>query len=225
MSADILDYMDTPENKPLLALSESVEVKMLTKPKRAASARLISSITPIKGGGVGKNVWKLFKALFVLNIVVLFTLFFSWIILISTVAATPNINNKVLFVDRNAWGLGAATDGSLAYVTSNSDYGILDKFTYHISGDISDGFIARIVARPLDNVATTIDGLLFVNGMATDYTSDSIIERKQLGNSYIISCLEGSCGIPGTLIEIPMEQAIGEVAGIITISGIKSYVQ
>jgi hypothetical protein len=217
--------MDTPENKPLLALSESVEVKILTKPKRAASARLISSITPIKGGGVGKNVWKLFKALFVLNIVVLFTLFFSWIILISTVAATPSINDKVLFVDRNAWGLGAATDGSLAYVTSNSDYGILDKFMYHISGDISDGFIARIVARPLDNVATTIDGLLFVNGIATDYTSDNIIERKQLGNSYIISCLEGSCGIPGTLIEIPMEQAIGEVTGIITISGIKSYDQ
>jgi hypothetical protein len=215
--------MDTSESKPRLASGDSVETKILSKPRRAASARLIASVTPVKGEGFGKNIWKLTKAIFAFAIVVAFTLLFSWVILVSTVAATPNVNGKALFVDRNAWGLGAAPDKTLAYVTEFSDYGLINKFIYHVSGDISEGSVVVILARPLDTIATNIDGKLFINDVATSYTSDSIIERKQLGNSYVISCLEGSCGKPGGITEIPMEQAIGEVSGVITASGIKPY--
>lgn len=215
--------MDTSKNKPRLASDGDDTVRVLSKPRRGASARLVASISPVKGEGIARTIWKLTKALFAFTLAILFTISFSWVILVSTVAATPTVNNQVLFVDRNAWGLGAAPDGSLAYVTEFSDYGLINKFTYHISGEISEGSVVTIVARPLDTIATTAEGLLFVNGVATSYMSDNVIERKQLGNSYIISCLEGSCGTPGNLIEIPMEQAIGEITGIITASGLKPY--
>jgi hypothetical protein len=215
--------MQAPKNQPKLASSDDVSFAIGSKPKRKASDRLVSAIVPVKGDSIGTGLLKLLRALLSLMLAVFFTLFVSWIILVSTIAATPKLGDNYLFVDRNSWGLGSAKEGSVGYATSQNSFGLLDKLAYHITGSINNGSSVEIVAGPLDVISYNTEGTLTINGVPTIYQSDKNIDRKQLGDSYIVICLEGSCGIPGTLLEVPIQDVIGEITGIIKISGLDPY--
>jgi hypothetical protein len=217
--------IQAPKNQPKLASSDEVSLVIGAKPKRKASDRLVSAIVPMKGDSIGTGLIKLFRALLSLLLAILFTLFISWIILVSTIAATPKLGDDYLFVDRNSWGLGSAQPGSVGYATEANNFGLLEKLGYHITGSINNGSSVEIVAGPLDVISYSIDGTLTINGSPTAYQSDKNIDRKQLGDSYIAVCLEGSCGIPGTLLEVPINDVIGEITGIIKISGLQPYEQ
>jgi hypothetical protein len=209
--------------QPKLASSDQVSLALGSKPKRRASDRLVTAIVPVKGEGIGKGVLKLLRALLALLLALVFTLVLSWFVLISTISATPKLGNDYLLVDRNAWGLGSAEPGSIAFSTTANQYGLIEKIVYHFDGSMDDGSAVEIIAGPLDLVSTNLDGVLVVNGEASSYPSDKIIDRKQLGDTYIALCLEGSCGLPGTLVEIPIQNAIGEIAGTIKVSGLQPY--
>lgn len=211
------------KKNPTLASNDEVSFSFRSKPKRKASERLVSAIIPVKGDTIGTGLMKLIKAALSLILAVLLTTSTSWLILVSTIAATPKLGENYLFIDRNAWGLGSAEVGSLGYSTEANLYGLFEKVGYHITGAFGDGSAIEIVAGPLDIISTKIDGTLMVNGSPTSHQSDKIIDRKQLGDNYIAICLEGSCGIPGTLLEIPIENVIGEISGIIKISGLDPY--
>jgi hypothetical protein len=216
--------METKGNRqPKLASSDQVSLALGSKPRRRASDRLVAAIIPVKGDGIGKGVLKLFRALLSLILALLLTLVLSWFILIGTISATPKLGNDYILVDRNAWGLGSADAGRIAFSTEANKYGLLEKILYHFDGSMEQGSAVRIVAGPLDLVSTNLDGFLVVNDKASSYPSDKIIDRKQLGDTYIAVCLEGSCGLPGTLIEIPIQNAIGEIAGTIKVSGLQPY--
>jgi hypothetical protein len=121
--------------------------------------------------------------------------------------------------------LGGAQPGSVGYATDANNFGLLEKLGYHFTGSINVGSAVEIIAGPLDLISYSIDGALTINGSPTAHQSDKSIDRKQLGDSYIVICLEGSCGTPGTLLEVPINDVIGEITGIIKISGLQPYEQ
>lgn len=216
--------METKSGKqPKLASGDQIALALGSKPRRRASDRLVAAVIPIKGEGIGKGVIKLLRALLSLVLALLLTISLSWFILIATISATPKLGGEYILVDRNAWGLGSAEPGSIAFSTQANQYGLLEKIVYHFDGSMNDGSAVRIVAGPLDLVSSNLEGVLVVNGEATSYPSDKVIDRKQLGDTYIAICLEGSCGLPGTLTEIPIQNAIGGIAGTIKVSGIQPY--
>lgn len=208
---------------PKLAESEEVASAFGVSPKRKASDKLIENFIPTRNDPISKSVVKIVKALLSLIFALLVALLVTWLILISTVAATPNINGQTLIVDRNSWSEGGAEPGDISYASAANSKNLLEKIKFHITGEINNGATIKIVATPLDYVNTNLDGRVVVNGTRTLYSSDIIIDRKQLGDTYLAECLEGSCGIPGTLYEIPIANAIGSVEGILKFFRVEEY--
>lgn len=208
---------------PKLAESNEVVSAFGSTPKRKASDRLVDAFVPTRSEPVSKSIIKVIKALLSLVFALGFTVLSAWLILISTVTATPTLNERIIVVDRSAWNMGGGEFGDIGYVSDSNSLDFIDKIVAHISGDINDGAIVRILGTPLDYVNTNVDGVLIINGNLTEISSDKIIDRKQLGDTYIVECLEGSCGIPGTLYELPIENMIGAVEGILKLFEIEEY--
>jgi hypothetical protein len=213
------------ENKPTPKLAESDEISSAfgATPKRKASDRLIANFVPTSNEPISQSLIKITRALLSLLVAFIIALLSVWLILVSTVAATPKMADDILIIDRNAWSKGGAEAGDIAYVSQANGQSAIDKVLAHLSGEINNGEIVRIIATPLDYVNTNVEGYIVVNGLPTRYPSDIIIDRKQLGDTYLSECLEGSCGIPGTLYEIPITNVLGSVEGILKFFKIEEY--
>ncbi len=208
---------------PRLAESEEVVSALGQAPKRRASDRLISNFVPQQDDPISVNLLKILKALISLIVAGFVTLGFVSVIMVSTVIATPYIDGRFLVVDRNAWSVGAAEYQDIAYETNENENSLIGKISSHLTGAVSKGSVVRIIATPLDTISSNIEGYVVVNGYPTTIPSDRIIDRKQIGDFYLVECLEGSCGIPGTLYEIPTKNVVGAVDGILKFFKIEEY--
>lgn len=208
---------------PKLAEDPEKVIPSGVSPKRKASDKLITTIDTAPSEPISRSAVKIVKALLSLIIAGIFTTLSVWTILISTVVATPSVNGVIFAVDRNAWTLGGAKSGDIAYSLEIDQSGLFNKIGGHLNGSVNNGAIIKILGTPLDYINTNIDGYLIINGYSTEILSDRIIDRKQLGDTYLAECLEGSCGIPGTLYEVPIDNVVGSVEGILKFFEIEEY--
>lgn len=84
---------------------------------------------------------------------------------------------------------------------------------------VENHIVAKAITGPYNKISSK-DGFIVIDGNKTKYKSD--VEEFILANSFLALCLEGSCD-KGELIEVKKEYIIGEVRGIVSLTGVKPY--
>lgn len=162
-----------------------------------------------------------FRASVVIGALLSFVGIASWIILIGTVLATPKIENERFIVQRAAWPESQAPANALALMLNEPvDRSIAGRYKLNIEGAGSPAII-RILAGPGAKVRTDENLRIIINESGTNAISLSPIANHNIGNNYIATCLRGPCGLPGTPLEVPVNQVLGKVLGTPSLTGIK----
>lgn len=142
----------------------------------------------------------------------------SWLILALTVLATPVIDGKMYNVQRSAWIQGKAPAGSVAAAMPQE----VSRDMLGRIADLATGFpgatINVIVAHPGDTVYSKLDGTLVVNEKETKYVIPEGVTETDL-TKYLTVCVEGPCPDGKKVIEVPIQNVLGEVIGGFGFSG------
>jgi hypothetical protein len=160
------------------------------------------------------------RALVVLTVFAALVAVASWGILLSTVLATPTSNQTMYVVHRATWAEGKAPQGSVVYLTATDiDRSAIGRIKLH-SGDQVDDAIVEVIAGPDQAVSVTENGYIAVNNIPTQYRATNPFAPHYLDRLYLVACIEGACGTPGTPLEVPVKRVLGKVMGTATFTGL-----
>lgn len=79
--------------------------------------------------------------------------------------------------------------------------------------DNSQASIIEIIASPLDKVTLSKQNIVIVNGHSLGLPPSESMIAHTLGDQYLGICLQGACGKPNTISEIPTDYVLGKVIG------------
>jgi hypothetical protein len=121
-------------------------------------------------------------------------------------------------VVRNAYPLGQAPNGTIAYVQAGPSLDTLNDRINQTLGKVEGGAVVEIIAGPLSVVGSKGPGKpIVVNGKTTNRVGE--VTRQRLQGEYLVICIEGACGTPGAPAIVPRENLIGRVAGVLSLNG------
>jgi hypothetical protein len=192
------------------------------KPNLAAPSPDGIIVAPTTAQNVSYRLGVILRAAVVLGTLAVGMTLASWFILATTALSTPNINGTFWTVQRAAWVQGEAPRDSVVVAGDNEVtrdmWGRVDEFFSGIDG----ANIYQIVATPMQNVYTTPANELVVDGTKTGLTLKAPVAPTALSEAYLGVCVKGSCGKPGTPVELPVTHVVGKVLGGLGLNGWKS---
>lgn len=203
--------------KPRLAISPEISARLsaTTSPATTTAKAQVDAPATFR-----YRLGVLFRAFIVLLVFAILVLTACWAILIATVVATPIVDGKLYVVQRAPWVEGRAPEQSVTYVVSQPvQRDLLGRFVLQIGGD-DKAAIMEVAAAANSDIAINKSGTIFVDGVATHYQTSTAITPHRLGNSYLMICISGPCGTPGTPSEVPIEHVLGKVLGSVKLVGL-----
>lgn len=191
------------------------------KPRLAAtqSGHLAVSSGPKLENAFAYNVGVIFRALVVLVGFTVAVAAATWFILATTVLATANVDGTVWVTQRSAWVQGQAPQGSVALVNAAPVTNDLPARIGEVFGGYPQASVVEVMAGPTQEVLTTIDGHLMVDGMDSGYIVTTPIAPTTLQDVYLTQCLSGHCGTSGRPYEVPVQNVFGKVLTGLTFHG------
>lgn len=142
-----------------------------------------------------------------------------WAMLVSTISATPRIDNNILLVQRAAWVQGQADMGQIAFVVPNAATSAGPRLAEAISG-YAGGMVVEIAAQPGQARSVGVNGNLIVEnfdlGVRAPETLPGTID------DYLAVCVSGECP-RGNIIAVPVADVVGKVSGVLGSDGFRDF--
>lgn len=205
--------------KPRLAATPEITPR-LSAPTPSGASSSSPTATGSAGSNLGYRLGVLFRASVVLIVFATIVLAACWAILVATVLATPLVDGKLYAVQRAPWVEGKAPEKEIAYVVSQPvQRDLISRFSLQLGGD-DNAAIMEVAAAANSQISVDGSGTILINGVASPYRSDEVFAPHRLGNSYLMVCVKGPCGTPGTPSEVPIERVLGKVLGSVKLFGL-----
>lgn len=140
-----------------------------------------------------------------------------WVIIISTISATPQIDNNILLVQRAAWGVGQADIGQIAFTVPNAATSAGPRIVEAFTG-YQGGMVVEIAAKPGQIRDTGSNGNLIVDNFDLGIKAPAVIPGTR--DDYLAVCVAGQCQ-QGTVISISVSDVVGKISGVLGNDGFR----
>lgn len=200
--------------KPRLASGEKIVVDTsgLGSPEFGSHSGVIKTSAP--GEPVVRRATRSVIAFAIMGLTMLF---FTYVVLATTVFVALRADNHTVGVLRNTFPVGQAPADAVVYVSSTTiDPTLLGRAKQAVFG-VPAGSVVQIVAGPAGNIATNKDGYLTVNGKPTVYTAK--VTKQTLIGQYVAICVAGAC-TPNEPVLVGESNIVGEVRGYLGPTGL-----
>lgn len=177
-------------------------------PSRQGEPRRARPHTPRALSAVGHRVRNTVSLLLAVAAV----LAIAYIGLSATILAAGRIDGHWLLAGRNPATNGGIPDGTLVVTSSAAaPTNFLDRARQGLTG-IPGAAVGQIIAAPNDHLGRSRTGMLTVNGVASHVAAKGIaLGSRNPAMGYLMVCLAGACGSPGSALSVPVDQVIGKV--------------
>lgn len=200
--------------KPKLASGEKVVVDTsgLGSPEFGSHSGVVKTAAPSEP--VARRATRSMIAFAIMGLTMLF---FTYVVLATTVFVALRADNHTVGVLRNTFPVGQAPADAVVYVSSETiDPTLLGRAKQAVFG-VPAGSVVQIVTGPAGAIATNKDGYLTVNGQPTAYTAK--VDKQDLIGQYVAICVAGAC-TPNEPVLIGESNIVGEVRGYLGPSGL-----
>lgn len=142
-----------------------------------------------------------------------------WAMLVSTISATPRIDNNILLVQRAAWVEGQADIGQIAFAVPGAQTSAGSRLVEAISG-YQGGMIIEIAAQPGQVRTIGPNGNLIVEKFDLGVKAPSVLPGTD--EDYLAVCVAGDCP-QATIIAVPVSDVVGKVSGVLGSDGFRDF--
>lgn len=142
-----------------------------------------------------------------------------WAMLVSTISATPRIDNNILLVQRAAWVEGEADIGQIAFAVPGAETSAGSRLVEAISG-YQGGMVVEIAAQPGQARSIGANGNLIVEKFDLGVKAPSVLPGTDA--DYLAVCVAGSCP-KATIIALPVSDVVGKVSGVLGSDGFRDF--
>jgi len=164
------------------------------------------------------------KALLVLALVSAMLFAGTIAIILGTIISAPLINDERLIVQRSSWPIGDAPVGEVVVGHKEGrPNGFFERLEQEFQSEPGERYVAAVIAQPGSRIKADTGRAVIVDDRATMFTSDKTIVSTLLIEEYLVICVDGGCGAPGTPFTIPVDELIGSVQGTLDGFSINRY--
>lgn len=171
---------------------------------------------PSMGEKYGARVLSSIALTFTLFTVVLIS---TWAMLVSTISATPRIDNNFLLVQRAAWTEGQAPIGAIAFTVPQAATSAGPRLVEAVGG-YSGGMLVEIAAPPAADTRVADNGNLVVDDLDLGIRAPESLPGSAY--DYLAVCVSGDC-TPGRLIAVEPSDVVGKVSGVLGSDGFRDF--
>lgn len=136
----------------------------------------------------------------------------GWAAAVTTIAATPVLDERVLLVQRGAWTQGLAPAGSLAAVLPSTPARDAAGRLGEALGGYPGLAVVAIRTAPFTPVTVAADGTVTADGRPLPGTAPAGVTSGRLPDAYLASCVAGACET-GQLLLVPTSTVLGQAHG------------
>lgn len=141
----------------------------------------------------------------------------TWLMLVSTISATPRVDNNILLVQRAAWNTGQAPMGEFAFAVPNAATSAGARIGEAVRG-YPEGRVVQIAAQPGTDRMIADNGNLVVGNLDLGIRAPKALPGTYA--DYLGVCIAGSC-VPGEVVALSPADVVGKVSGVLGSDGFR----